>query len=281
MNSRGKKAKRKKHKQPAAYEERGGDKKLNDKPHHINVGGKIEADFPPKLVDKYEAANTEQSAWNRKNFIAQIITITVVLIYTTIAFWQGCSANDSAKAAKTSGDLAKAALIADKRPWLGPERKPDVTLTNTEKGVQVETSLPIKVTGAPPALNVGYFMMPRAYEEVANNAKAISDNYCEMAELKPSLTDKTNLGSLGVPVFGTATITAPLPTFLSKDQHVAVIGCIAYVDQFRIPLNSPIHHTRFCFYMPYSIGEFMGPLPKVTVGPQAPMFECLTGLGAD
>jgi hypothetical protein len=278
MSRKRKKFKREKHKQPSAHKHPVGENKLGDKPNHVYVSGKIESEFPPKLVDKYDTANTQQSTWNRKNFIAQIVTIFIVFGYTTIAFWQGCSANKSAKAANTSADLAKAALITDKRPWLGPERKPDVALTSTDKGVQIDTSLAIKVSGAPPALNVGYFMMPLAYEQVTEE---ISNDWCDKAELKPSLTGKTNLGSLGVPVFGTATIGGSMPNVLSKDQHMAVMGCIAYLDQFHESLKSPIHHTRFCFYMPFTLGEFMGPLPKVALGPQTPMFECLIGLGAD
>jgi len=185
----------------------------------------------------------------------------------------------SADAAATAANTATQSLVAGQRPWLGPEGNPTIILTSTANGVKIQTGLVMKVTGAPPALNVDYFMMARAYEEVSNNAKEISDNYCGMAELKPSLTDKTNLGSLGVPVFGTATIVDPDPNILPKDQHVAVIGCIAYVDQFHLSLHSPIHHTRFCFYMPTSIGEVMGQSPKINYA--GPFYECLIGLGAD
>jgi hypothetical protein len=105
------KSKRKQHNHPAGHEHPEGDGKLNYKPDHVTISGKVEADFPPKLVEKYDAANNKQGSWDRKKFFAEIVTIVLLFIYTTIAGIQACLS-------KRSIDEAKDNFARDQRAWI-------------------------------------------------------------------------------------------------------------------------------------------------------------------
>lgn len=116
------KSKRKKNKQPSANKHPVGDDKLDHKPDRVTVSGKIEADFPPNLVEKYDAASDKQESWDRKRFIAEIATIILLFAYTTVALWQGCSAKKSAEAAQMAN-----------RPYVGVN---GITFYYVEKDIQ-------------------------------------------------------------------------------------------------------------------------------------------------
>jgi hypothetical protein len=116
--SHGKKSKRKKKKQPIGHEHSEGGAKLNNKAERINVSGKIEADFPPKLIEKYDTASNKENGWNQKQFFVSIITAILIFAYTTVAAWQGCSSQKAADAAKTAANVAKQQLELSTRPWV-------------------------------------------------------------------------------------------------------------------------------------------------------------------
>jgi hypothetical protein len=110
--SHGKKPKRKKKKHPTGHKNPEGEKKLDDKPSHVNVGGKIEVDFPQDLVKKHETASSEEGRWKRKEFIVSIITAILIFLYTTVAAWQGCS-NQKAANAAANGAAANVKQLED------------------------------------------------------------------------------------------------------------------------------------------------------------------------
>src|SRR6266481_8651278 len=88
--SHGKKSKRKKQKHPTGHEHSEGGAKLNNKPEHVNVSGKIETDFPQNLIEKYDTAGKKEDGWNRKQFFVSLATAIIVFAYTTVAAYQGC-----------------------------------------------------------------------------------------------------------------------------------------------------------------------------------------------
>src|ERR1700686_316081 len=102
--SHGKKSKRKKHKHRPGHENPKGGDKLDSKSDRVIVSGKIEANFSPNLVEKYDLAGYKQESWDRKKFKAEIVTIVLLFAYTTVAFWQGLSNNRAAKAAKLAAE---------------------------------------------------------------------------------------------------------------------------------------------------------------------------------
>jgi hypothetical protein len=181
-------------------------------------------------------------------------------------------------------------LMLGQRPWIGPEKAPSVTLVRDKKGaIQLRAALPIKNFGQSPALNSGYHMMPLSYEDTAKDIQSLQQQFCQMAELEPSLSgNDPNLKYTGFTMFpnGTHTIVSPLPNAIPANRSVAVLGCIAYIDQFRqSTVASAIHHTRFCFWSSQESGQllFLSPNGQAQIGNDSntPLFECNLGNGAD
>jgi hypothetical protein len=143
--SHGKKSKRKKHQQSTGHERTEGDAKLSHPPDHVNVSGKIEANLPPQLVEKYDAASKNENGWNRKQFVVSVVTAIIVFVYTTVAGWQGCLSRQQVK-------ISQEVFDAVNRPYVGlagntPERN-DAAKTLSIK-------FPIKNFGSTiPATNV-------------------------------------------------------------------------------------------------------------------------------
>jgi hypothetical protein len=124
--SHGKKSKRKKHKHPTRREHSKGDAKLNNKPDHVHVSGKIETDLPQKLIEKYDTASNKENGWNRKQFVLSIVTAILIFAYTTVAAWQGCSSEKAANAAKHSVEVANATLKVSQGAYVTIGRKDGV-----------------------------------------------------------------------------------------------------------------------------------------------------------
>ncbi|SRR5579871_4325640 len=121
-----KKIERHKGEQSSAHEHAQGGEKLDDKPHQVTVDGKIETNFPLNLVKKYDAASDKQERWDQKKFLAEIVTIGFLFIYTTVAAWQACLTNRSLADQRD-------ALHVLQRPWIGVGSK-----TATQDDVAVE-----------------------------------------------------------------------------------------------------------------------------------------------
>ena len=107
-----KKSKSQKRQHPTGYKNPEGGNKLNQKPGSAIVSGKVEAGFPPNLAEKHEAANHEQDSWNRKKFRVELATAILLLIYTTIAAWQGCLSRNLVITANKTFEAAN-------RPYVG------------------------------------------------------------------------------------------------------------------------------------------------------------------
>lgn len=56
---------------------------MEHKKRDVNVSGKVETDFSPQLIEKYETASGKEEGWKRKNFIVGVVT-TGILILTVI-----------------------------------------------------------------------------------------------------------------------------------------------------------------------------------------------------
>jgi hypothetical protein len=128
--SHGKKSKRKKHKHPAGHKHPEGAAKLNTKPDHVNVTGKIETDFPPNLVEKYDSASKKENGWNRKQFFVSLATAIIVFAYTTIAAWQGCLSKKQVEIAQRTFDAVNRPYVGTWNPIAGRDDKQRILTIN-------------------------------------------------------------------------------------------------------------------------------------------------------
>lgn len=154
----------------------------------------------------------------------------------------------SADAAKSAAETAREALLRSQRPWVGPEREPDI-YWNQRNPDQSRISLAIKNFGPSPALHVGYWIGPYVQVNSVGEAEAISRRSCQLAEMASITSDHLADESFGFSLLPNApgTVFGGLPWDPVKGYSMA-IGCIAYTDEFhKKSINSPIHHTRFCY----------------------------------
>jgi hypothetical protein len=275
-----KKSKRKKDKQSPAHEHRIGDHEMSDKPQNVYVRGTIETTIHPDLVKKYDTGQNKQDSREGIKLKIEIVTLIVVFVYTTVAFWQGCSAKKSAKAAQDATSVARDAITISARPWVGPEKGAIVKITENK----TETLLVIRSYGQSPALRIGYAMKPLNLDVAMRNSKSKSDMYCKAAE-SFTVQEKYFKSPEEEPIFTGGTLFPNgAPMTLHDIEYLngpikgffAVMGCVTYVDQFYgSSVNSTIHHTRFCFLY----GPELPELPTPTTLEVAT--TCNFGQGAD
>jgi hypothetical protein len=159
--SHGKKSKRKKKKHPTGHEHPEGDAKLNNKPEHVNISGKIEADFPPNLIEKYDTASNKENGWNRKQFVVSLVTAILIFVYTTVAAWQGCSSKRAAVAATSAANTAEKTLKSsiraawlEQRAWVNLSSVPADVWNALKDGQPINVPFILDNTGKTPAKKV-------------------------------------------------------------------------------------------------------------------------------
>jgi len=247
-----KKSKRKKHKQPATHEQPVGENELSKHQEQVHVRGNVEANFPPDLVKKYDTGQNQQNAWHRKNFIAQVVTAFIVFAYTSIAFWQGCSASRTANVATESLDTIKKQFQLDQRPRVGlldtvfsdpinflkplgiPPRKP------TPKNEQVRprigepmfVNISIKNFGKSPALNLVTHRHLLFGPTARFKGEPASDPQSGVT-LQAGDTQNTTAASLK-DTYANETAMLSLPEIVTwgGSEPIVVFGRISYEDSF-------------------------------------------------
>jgi hypothetical protein len=181
-----------------------------------------------------------------------------------------------------TNDLTQQGLTQSQRPWTGPERSPFLTLDQTNKGIEAQSALTVKNFGASPSLHGGYDMRLFGYTDIANDIDERIKQSCGVAELQATV--KVNNRSFGFAVFpnGVHTVVDHEHYIVPPTQEIAVLGCVAYVDQLHdTPVKSPVHHTRFCFYSTSPAQTIMDNRKTGSPWIDTQFFECLTGSGAD
>jgi type II secretory pathway pseudopilin PulG len=153
----------------------------------------------------------------------------------------------AANAAESAAGTAKETLLRGQRPWVGLEKEPEVSFNEGKPGIiQSMISVFIKNYGPSPALHLGSFVQPADI-----GSRKIEDwvkSSCQLAEISVVTTDKAPGISWGIFVLPNQIYTINMPILNPEKPFNTVVGCIAYTDQFHnTPINSPIHHTSFCY----------------------------------
>ncbi len=247
----GNKSKRKKHQHTPEHEHPKADNKLDNKPGRVTVSGKLEADFPPNLVEKYDAANEKQEARDSKRFKVEIVTVVLLFAYTTIAFWQGCSTKKSADAAKSAADTAADSLVLAERPWITISKcllpaEPAVT-TTAEETKKIILTCWIQNTGKTPALN----------ESSASNILFVTGMHPGMRLImnpeqpspSVSIVPPDAQGMHFAAGFRPGTTNLPVETLNEYKAGVSALYLLARIDYSDV--FGKAHWTTACLYHPY------------------------------
>jgi hypothetical protein len=142
--SHGKKSKRKKHKKHPKLERTEIDEHLNKRPPHVDIAGRVEANFPPDLIEKYDAAGEKEERWNRKIFAAEIVAAFLLAASVAAVAWQGFLLRQSNR-------TNREALESAQRPWVGISGNDSFRL-QLIKGEPLKVVLIPKNFGTAPAL---------------------------------------------------------------------------------------------------------------------------------
>jgi hypothetical protein len=238
---------------------------------------------PPAKTHCEITCKTEKTFWDHVKTGVEILGIILLGIYTGYTIKMYCANKKAADAAMSAAETAKQALIIGQRPWVGPEKEPEVLLALTQQGIQSQITLHVNNFGPSPALNLSYYMQPDALTD-RKHTDDISNYSCTVAEIPAKTADalsgKGNFGALVLP-------KEPFRIYDNRgwnpdkttDYSFVVVGCIAYADGFHnTPIHSPIHHTRFCFRTWQPIKDF---IPTSGKPVQLPLYSCSFAEGAD
>lgn len=192
------------------------------------------------------------------------LAFAAAAIYAGVATWQGNEMRKATVASSSAAETAKQALVRGQRPWVGPENEPNVALNRSNEGIQSVIVIPIRNYGLSPAFHISYYLEPLDIGNSLNDIQEASKRFCQIAEIGAITTDKVPGTSFGFYMLPNAVQRIlDKRAWNAQKPFNAVVGCVAYVDQFHdTPIQSPIHHTSLCFrsFAPIAPGQ---PIPQL------------------
>jgi hypothetical protein len=129
---------------------------------NVKVSGAIEARFTPEFQKDIKAGQAQEHTRETNRFRVEIATLFIVLIYTTVAFWQGCSNQRAATVAENALELTRDQFARDRRPWIAQSSKssePPQFMMNpvdSKKGGQIIWNWYMTNYGKTPAIGVTF-----------------------------------------------------------------------------------------------------------------------------
>src|SRR5260370_4055648 len=195
------------------------------------------------------------------------------------------AAQDAADAATSAANTAHDALVTSNRPWIGVEGVPVIQdrlhATHNRNELEYVVTIAARNYGPSPALHVNINPISeidssKNVKEFLERIKSAETASCSMADLGV-IENRSQTVVSGRPE--TVIVPPTGPTLFPNDRfafpsdakvgyggtedvsqyRLRMNGCIAYSDQF-----GKIHHTRFCFYTPKAIKDFVPPQTLVS-----------------
>ncbi len=228
------------------------DNQANQAKPNIPAAAGVLSAPPPKTHCEITCKN-EKGFWETFKDGAEIFGIFLLFVYTLYTIKMYCANRDAANAATSAAKTAHNSLVSSLRPWLAIDGYPEVlepVQVDSKSGVLAKVRFPIKNFGTSPALYVNIIAAVDAF--VANGTMPLtqfeqaSEIACQGADLgtHPIVPGQGGTGPYIVPG---GVLRRPIemrnPPIRDFTQPFRIIGCIAYLDQFK----EMIHHTTFCF----------------------------------
>jgi hypothetical protein len=142
---------------------------------NVEVGGSLEARFTPEFLKDVKTGQQQEHTRESRRFIVEIATLCVVFVYTTLAFWQGCSNQKAANAARESAETNKLYLTAVQRAFMYVNGFTIYNVVDIHKpgaiaGFTLAANL--RNSGSTPAIDATYHLNRKeADQEIDNNFK--------------------------------------------------------------------------------------------------------------
>jgi hypothetical protein len=178
-------------------------------------------------------------------------TFLAASVYAGITAYYASITRHQLKEMQTQTRIQRNAAINQERAWIGLDETLKIDVLEIMPRLKVESHYSIKNFGHGPALKVmpsGWFWSDP--KTLGNLAKSACDGAVAFATgTVPHTPDVTMPGPMGYTLFPdqshTETIGSPNDPWQGDGEpnlkHFWFIGCVAYLDQFKI-----IHWTRFC-----------------------------------
>jgi len=217
------------------------DEHLNKRPPHVDITGRVEANFPPDLIERYDAASEKEEGWNRKIFAAEIVAAILLAASVSAVAWQGFLLRESNR-------TNREALESAQRPWVGISGNDSFRL-QLVKGEPLKVVLISKNFGTAPALKeisvnkmeevgpLGHVPNFNAYtREGAGPPAVLFPGSASTIQVDTSIpTDQGNI------VFAHLT-DEEIRQFKTGIIRIYLYGSIWYEDTFQ-----KTHRTDYCF----------------------------------
>jgi hypothetical protein len=194
---------------------------------------------------------TEKDLRDKVQFWVGLVGLIFLIAYTITTIIYACITHRQWQEMQTQTAIQQKAAINAERAWVGLDGQITIDLLEISPRLKVESHYTVKNFGHGPALKVfasGIFLdTPKLYENVAKNACTGPIEFA--TGTVPTVPRIRNPGPMGYILFNNQTHTETMGSERDPWQgageanlkHFWFIGCIAYVDQFRI-----VHWTRFC-----------------------------------
>lgn len=202
----------------------------------IHVHGEVEANLPPDLVKQHKAERNEDAAQAQKNYIVQVVTLGVLILYASFTFWQGWLTRELITQTQRNFESDQAPVI-----WTSPQ-SPIV-----EVGEKLKWDVLYSNYGRSPAHNVKSCAW-LAQGPVGLNALQI------LPQPSARSCDNQSFRSIGMipqgvpPSYVSALSPVPLTesdvaTIKSVDGGAIIYGVISYDDSV-----GHSYESTFCYY---------------------------------
>jgi hypothetical protein len=235
--SHGKKSKRKKHKKHTKLERTETDEHLNKRPPHVDITGRVEANFPPDLIEKYDAAGEKEEGWNHKIFVAEIVAAILLAASVAAVAWQGFLLRESNK-------VNHEALVSVQRPFIVFDKiQIQKTTVRLPSGDQRQWRIWISWlnSGTTPAPRTLHHFDLRVLPEEPTD-KIFRGNPVDASFTVGYIGPKLTQESAGIYMPESFFLTDPNSTIFSAEKKF-FWGWAAYIDVFS---DTTLHLTEFC-----------------------------------
>jgi hypothetical protein len=206
---------------------------------------------PPPKTHCEITCKTEKDFWDHVKTGAEIFGIVLLAIYTGYTVKMYCANKQAADAATSAAKTAKDTLITSSRPWLGLDGTVTTDVLEKSPIFKIAGHYTIKNFGQGPAIRFFAFSEP-VWDSEGENYMTIGRSACNIPI--QFITNTRNPGPMGSILFPAQTHPQGIGdggpwrgnASAPNVKHIWVVGCIAYLDQFKA-----LHWTRFCVESSY------------------------------
>jgi hypothetical protein len=217
----------------------------------VHVGGKVEIDFAPTVVDKHDTERKQDNTNEDRRFFWNILiqgsTLFAVAIYAGLTAWQACSTKVAADAARDNIIQVERNTHLDERAWLGIEAIPGTAKIGEFFGAIVN----FKNSGKTPAINM-------RHAGLMDKGESEPDAFAQCADAlnKPNRGIVEPGGINSIPVSTRDNWPKLIKNWQEspdfKGKKIYIYGCIVYDDIFL----EKQHWLTFCSSWKDSINAF-------------------------